>query len=341
MGQLSMGCNIAGHFENQYYIQSNMMQRNRVTNRGTDFYNDLNYREYRTMSFIKNAISYLLPAIVTFIFSFSITGKVIGQENIVNDEVIVPTEVIELFNGKDLTGFFTWVVDHQYEDPNRVFSVVEQIDGAPAIRVSGENWGGLITEQSYADYHLIVEFRWGELTYGVRRERAMDSGILVHAQDPPGNSKDDFNGPWMLSIEYQLIEGGTGDVILVRGHTADGVFVMPEMKSTVARNYRGRYRFDPEGEVRTYEESTNRFFWSGRDPDWVDVKGFRGFQEVEHPAGEWNRAEIICKGDTVEFLLNGQVINGGFDSSLSEGKILFQSEGAEVYFRRIELHPLP
>jgi hypothetical protein len=33
-------------------------------------------------------------------------------------------------------------------------------------------------------------------------------------------------------------------------------------------------------------------------------------------------------------------VNGGTGSSLREGKLLFQSEGAEIFFRRIELHPL-
>ena len=33
-------------------------------------------------------------------------------------------------------------------------------------------------------------------------------------------------------------------------------------------------------------------------------------------------------------------MNGGTKANLTRGKILFQSEGAEVYFRKIELRPL-
>ncbi len=33
-------------------------------------------------------------------------------------------------------------------------------------------------------------------------------------------------------------------------------------------------------------------------------------------------------------------MNRGSQSSLTEGKILIQSEGAEIYFRRVELNPL-
>ena len=39
-------------------------------------------------------------------------------------------------------------------------------------------------------------------------------------------------------------------------------------------------------------------------------------------------------------MLNGKVVNKGIACSHTKGKILFQSEGAEVFFRRIELQPL-
>jgi hypothetical protein len=38
--------------------------------------------------------------------------------------------------------------------------------------------------------------------------------------------------------------------------------------------------------------------------------------------------------------VNGTVVNQGSGSSLQGGKILIQSEGAEIYFRRIELQPV-
>jgi hypothetical protein len=43
--------------------------------------------------------------------------------------VVRPTAPIALFNGRDLSNFETWLVDHHEEDPDRVFSVVDQIDG--------------------------------------------------------------------------------------------------------------------------------------------------------------------------------------------------------------------
>ena len=120
-------------------------------------------------------------------------------------------------------------MDSHREDPLRVFSVVDQVDGAPAIRISGERWGGLVTREAYRDYRLVVEFRWGLATWGERRSAARDSGVLVHAQGPDGNTGADVNGPWMRSIEAQVIEGGVGDIILVAGFDAEGRKLTPHM----------------------------------------------------------------------------------------------------------------
>ncbi len=284
---------------------------------------------------VQSTYSLFFVAMIIMALGLSNPESVHGQDN----HVIIPEDTIELFNGEDLTGFYTWLVDHEFDDPDNVITVVDRIDGAPAIRMSGEHWGGIITEDSYADYHLIAEFRWGPVSYGERKDRARDSGVLLHAQGPEGNYAADFNGPWMRSVEYQIIEGGTGDFILVGGYTEDGERLSPEMKATVSQDYNGQYIWDPEGEVREFEGG--RINWYGRDPEWRDVIGFRGMQDVEKPVGEWNRMEAIVDGDTFVYLLNGRIVNKGFDSELTEGKLLFQSEGAEIFFRRIELRPLP
>ncbi len=38
--------------------------------------------------------------------------------------------------------------------------------------------------------------------------------------------------------------------------------------------------------------------------------------------------------------VNGKLANEGTDAFPASGKILFQSEGAEVYFRNMKLYPL-
>ncbi len=247
-------------------------------------------------------------------------------------------EVLHLFNGKDLSNFYTWLVDYHFEDPLRVFTVVDHIDGGPAIRISGEKFGGLITKEAYSDYHLIVEFRWGPVTWNPRARRARDSGILLHCQGPEGNYRPDFNGPWMLSQECQIIEGGVGDFIMVPGYTKDGKRIIPSLTTTVSRDRDGEWVYDPDGQERTFRGG--RINWFGRDPDWKDVLGFRGANDVESPFGQWTRLEVICQGDRITNIVNGKVVNRAWNSSLTSGKILFQSEGAEIYFRRIDLKKL-
>ena len=69
--------------------------------------------------------------------------------------------------------------------------------------------------------------------------------------------------------------------------------------------------------------------------------GFRGAKDVEKPVGEWNRLEAICEGGDVTYFVNGVKVMEGRNGSFSSGKLLFQSEGAEIFFRLIELQPLP
>ncbi len=252
--------------------------------------------------------------------------------------VIRPSAAVTLFNGRDLSGFDTWLVDHHDRDPDRVFSVVEQVDGAPAIRISGQHWGGIATRERYADYRLVVEFRWGLLTWGARQRAARDSGVLVHGEGPLGNTARDMNGPWLRSIEAQVIEGGTGDIILVAGYDASGASITPTLTAPSAQDRDGEPVFAPDGVLKTF--TTGRINWFARDVDWADTLGFRGRHDVESPAGQWTRLEVTCRGRTLAVHVNGVPVNGGRDASLSSGRIMLQSEGAEIFFRRVELLPL-
>lgn len=262
-----------------------------------------------------------------------------GQEQAPPQAATVrPETTIHLFDGKGLDPFETWLVDDHLQDPLRVFTVVDQVDGAPAIRISGERWGGLVTRRAYRDYHLVTEFRWGLLTWGERRNASRDSGILLHAQGAHGNTGRDGNGAWMRSVEAQIIEGGVGDIILVAGFDDRGQRLTPALTVRSTKDRDGEPVFDPKGEPQQY--ASGRINWFGRDPGWQDKLGFRGRQDVESPLGEWTRYEVIADGDKVTYLVNGKVVNEGYGSSLSEGKIIIQSEGAELYFRKIDLEPL-
>ncbi|MBM3459578.1 MAG: DUF1080 domain-containing protein, partial [Armatimonadetes bacterium] len=138
--------------------------------------------------------------------------------------------------------------------------------------------------------------------------------------------------------ECQIIEGGTGDFILVGGHDKDGNRIVPRLTATVRKGRGNETIYDPNGETREFQGG--RINWYDRDPDWKDVLGFRGPKDVESPYGQWTRIEVICDGDSITNIVNGKVVNKGTKSSLTRGKIIFQSEGAEIFFRKVELTPL-
>jgi len=263
----------------------------------------------------------------------------LADDAVGDDEVTTPKETITLFNGKDLSNFYTWLVDFHREDPQRVFSVVDRVDGAPAIRISGQYYGGLTTKKRYTNYRLIADFRWGLLTWGNRANATKDGGILLHCQGRDGAyfSKV-FNGPWMRSYEFQIIEGGVGDILVLGSYEPDGSVTKYQLTATVVKDRDGEPCWNAQGEAKVFE--TGRINWWGRDPDWVDKLGFRGRQDVESHDGEWTRIEVVCAGDTLEYFVNGKLVNKANQLSNTDGKLIFQSEGAEIFFRRIELHPL-
>jgi hypothetical protein len=181
-----------------------------------------------------------------------------------------------------------------------------------------------------------MEYRWGVLTWAPRKTGVRDSGILLHGQGGDGNSRADFNGPWMRSIECQVGEGIVGDFIVVGGFEEDGRRLVPKLTVKVRKGPSGELFYDPAG----VEREVGRVAWSSRDPDWRDVLGFRGRNDVESPWDRWTRLEVICEGDSITHTVNGKIVNVGTRSSLTRGKILIQSEGAEMYIRRFDLEPL-
>jgi len=228
------------------------------------------------------------------------------------------------FNGKDLAGFYTFTRFHRYDDPDRVFTVRDGL-----IQISGQEFGGLATRESFANYHLVVEWKWGSRTWSPRRYQARNSGVMVHCVGPDG----DAFASWMASIECQILEGGTGDLIVVP--TKKDV---PSLTSEIRKGPDGQPYYSKGGERKTFQ--AGRFNWWGRDPGWKDVLRFHGPLDVEKPPGEWNRMEIICDGDSITYLLNGVLMNVATGSKWSAGKILLQSEGAEIFFRKFEVRPL-
>jgi Domain of Unknown Function (DUF1080) len=233
---------------------------------------------------------------------------------------------IQLFNGKDLTGWYTFLKNKgKNNDPNKVFTVQNGM-----IRVSGQDFGCITTDNEYANYQLEIDFKWGEKTCPPRVNNARDSGVLLHSTGEDGG----FSGTWMHSIECQLIEGGTGDFIVVGNNSSDF-----SITSTVGPDLEdSSYVYRPTGKPVTI--TGDRVNWFARDPQWKDVKGFRGAKDAEKPHGEWNKLKVIALGSKITVYLNGILVNYTYDVKPQKGKIQIQSEGAEIFFKRVEIKQL-
>ena len=242
-----------------------------------------------------------------------------------------------LFNGKDLSGWDTYLGAPERgkpprglnDDPDWVFSVAE-VDGAPAIRISGQTIGGLLTREEFEGFHLRLEFKWGKLTWPPRKDLPRDSGILYYSIGPPGAG----SGGWMKSVESNVMEDDYGSFWSVAGTIVD--IEVGEEKSA--------YREDPKTPFPVYRRG-GRLKTAG--PDGGD--GVRPSPIPEKPLGEWNTAEVIAVGGDSIHLFNDQVTMvlrnarhrvGEELVALTRGRIQLQSEWAEVYYRKIEVRPL-
>jgi hypothetical protein len=236
------------------------------------------------------------------------------------------SKTIKLFNGKNLDGWYKFVQKRgKNNDPKNVFTVHDGL-----IHVTGEEWGSIITNEEYSNYKLTVEFKWGTKTYEPRIDKAKDNGVLIHSTGEDGG----YQGIWMHSIECQIIQGGVGDLLVVGNNSPEFALTSPVAPEKNA----GAYVFQPNGSPVTI--NGGRINWYGRDPNWKDEIGFRGKNDVEKPAGEWNRMECIADGDKISVFVNGTLVNQAMNVKPSKGRIQVQSEGAEIFFRKVELMPL-
>lgn len=206
-------------------------------------------------------------------------------------------EPVKLFNGKDLSGWSIYVRHNEKgvdprKDTKGIFKVEDGV-----IHISGEEFACLTTDKEYENYHLKLEFKWGEKRWKPRETAKRDSGLLYHCTGP--------DKVWTKSVECQIQETDCGDFYMVDG--------------------------------------TSAVIGGKREPRFS-----KKLKDSEKPNGQWNTVEVICQGDTVKHIVNGEVVGEATGLSLDKegkkpltrGRILLQSEGAEVYYRNVVLTPI-
>jgi hypothetical protein len=112
---------------------------------------------------------------------------------------IAPTEKMDLFNGKDFTGWTFFLRSNA--EPANTFTVTNGL-----MHCTGQPYGYVRTEKSFRDYKLTVEWRFVKVA-----PRADNSGVIVHVQGP--------DTIWPRAVENQGQFHHQGDIILMGGVT--------------------------------------------------------------------------------------------------------------------------
>lgn len=253
-----------------------------------------------------------------------------------------------LFNGKDLAGWETYLsvplptsevpgaerdAQGKYtqplglgKDPLNCFTVAD-VDGRAAIRLSGEGYGTLTTLDSFSNYHLRLQFKWGAKKWLPGSEnKPRGSGLLYHGHGKHGDA--DSGKRWLHTQQFQIQEGDCGDYIVVGDTAAD-----------ITAQKLGEKKF-------IYNEKAETLTFCAKTPNQSRCSKSGAF---ENPTGEWNTLELICVGDTAIHVINGHVVlrltrsrksvGEGFEP-LAGGRMQLQMEGSEIYFRDIEISPV-
>ena len=232
----------------------------------------------------------------------------------------------QLFNGKNINGWDTYVGPKEKggspiglnTDPLKIFTVTK-LKGENVLHISGEVFASLATEKEYENYHIRMVFKWGEKIY-----TNLNSGLLYHSFGPFGAGLN----VWMSSHEFQLMTGRMGDSYCM----GKSYFEIPTVPTPDGKNF----IYSPIGDKRAFGDEKISKNVSKKD-------------DFEKPKGEWNTIDLYCYGRNSVHVVNGKVVMVNYNSGkiengevtpLTGGKIQIQSEGGELFIKKIELEQI-
>jgi Domain of Unknown Function (DUF1080) len=165
---------------------------------------------------------------------------------------------------------------------------------------------GLLVSMGNPQGHLITDSIYHDYRLQVEYRFAGkpgNCGVLVHASTPRALYK-----MFPKSIECQMMHQDAGDFWCIVEDIA-----VPDMEK----------RRGPKAEWGITEGKQRR------------IKNLT--DNSEKPLGEWNTMVIECRGSSIKVWVNNDMVNDGFNCTVSKGQIALQAEGAEVEFRKVEI----
>jgi len=230
-----------------------------------------------------------------------------------------------LFNGRDLSGWYTYIQgEGRDKDPSKLIQVVDGVVHGykDADAGSEQPHGYICTLDEYSNYRLRFKYKWGVKRFAPRADTVRDAGLLFHVVGRDGRAF----GVWPMSVECQVQEHDTGDLIAVDTRCTSWVVAPAEGEKYPT------FREPTDGG----QEITNTWY----------INASKVCDRVEG----WNDVEVEVRGaKSAIYKVNGQVNqrlanieqpDGKSWKPLERGRIAFQIESAEVMYRDIEILPL-
>ncbi|MDP4680954.1 MAG: DUF1080 domain-containing protein [Cyclobacteriaceae bacterium] len=261
------------------------------------------------------------PIMCALLVLFSCTNK--------KTKPLIEENWIQLFNGKDLTGWDIKFTGHEINDNYKNTFVVE--DGILKVNYGeyenfDKKYAHLYYQKPYSHYRLRIEYRFvGDQLPGGEVWENFNSGVMLHSQSA---KEQQFNQDFPASIEMQFL-GDVGGEKRTNGNLAS-----------------------PGTHVNAGDSlHTNHMLYSSfkapSGSDWINIEAVVLGDSIVHH---------VVEGDTALTYTNPQI--GGWEvprnrerpwvenlswfienegKLLKEGYIALQAESHGVQFRKVEL----
>ncbi len=253
---------------------------------------------------------------------------------------------IQLFNGKDLTGWTPKIRGHElgdnYADTFRVVDGLltvsyDKYKPQDSMSMDGKNnpswekFGHLFYKDSFSDYILRVEYRFvGDQVANGPGWALRNNGLMLHGQDPTTMTKDQ---KFPISIEVQLLGGlGAGERPTLNLCTPGTNVVMndklfqPHCIKSKSKTYSGDQWVTVEVEVRGSKSFCHK----------LDGKTVLEFTQPQYDARDAKKPKPSYGGPPS--IMKNLIKDG--ELLISGGTISLQSESHPTQFRKIELKKL-
>lgn len=253
-----------------------------------------------------------LKSIVIFILFVATT---IGKAQ----EPVLKEGFTPLFNGKNWDGWYLKTRENDSLLAHKVFQIEngtihvfnEVPEGSEVGNGNNPTHGLFYTHKNYNQYILKFEYKWGSKLANNYKQFQYDAGLYYHVID---------DKIWPKGIEYQVHYNPETN----KNHTGD-YWGLPPYNWTADEN--NQFAFINDG-------------GKAQPPRGMEhlAKTTVNFNALND---QWNQCEVIVMGSDYSIhKLNGDIINMATNFVMDSGKIGFQAETAEIYYRNIMIREI-